>query len=635
MTNRQPTLRDYSRSRAVLIGTWKYFAMPELAAAHNSYRRMSELLTDELCGWPRNRLVHLENVANAGDVHDRLITAFDDVTDVALFYYVGHGQNGHNEELCLALPHTRTEFNRRNATSLQFSAVRQALLSSQATTKIVILDCCFAGQATQVSNSLSVLTEASGKALAATVVEKTFGTRAYTMAAAGAYTPAEYETGGRSPQTYFTKYLVDLVRRGMPGQPAVLMLEPLFQELRDQLAGDGLPLPERRNVDVGGDFAFAYNAAPPEAPRNPEAELARLWATVGGSAITAAGGARPSVAQAPIPIPRPGRRFSRAPAPSPHPIPRLQADQPGATRRSRRGLTVLLATLSLATVLGAMGSWLLTRNSPAAAASASYAFSPIRYADGLVITRGWTVTGHDGSMFTETITAASTTGSALNVSLVEPVLPAARPYLASAHFRPAQPKILAGRELEWQLRVPASGSITVSYLTAVPAGQVSESRLHDWAGPFVKLAAALPGPSGALRLRSLAIHPTRVHLSVGRQAQLTVSGVLANGRKASAGALSGVLWHSGKPSAVTVSSSGKITAVAAGTAQITASAGGISMRITVVVGPARTHPGGDGSSSQPTPSPTSPQPVPGPTHTPEPTSSSRPSTTPTITPPPI
>src|SRR5271156_3031929 len=86
-----PPLRDYSRSRAVLIGTWNYtFLQPVPAAAH-SLRRMADLLTGPLCGWPLDRVLVMPDEPGPGNIPDRLITAYEGV-DVALFYFAGHGQ---------------------------------------------------------------------------------------------------------------------------------------------------------------------------------------------------------------------------------------------------------------------------------------------------------------------------------------------------------------------------------------------------------------------------------------------------------------------------------------------------------------------------------------------------------------
>src|SRR5689334_12335803 len=146
MTDRPP-LHDYTRSRAVVMGTWNYGFLEPVPAAENSMRRMVGLLTGSLCGWPRERVLTLGNEPSPGNLPDQLITAFEGINDVAMFYYVGHGQISLDDQLCLGLVQSRRDPHRRAATSLRFSDVRQALLNSDAATKIVILDCCFAGLA--------------------------------------------------------------------------------------------------------------------------------------------------------------------------------------------------------------------------------------------------------------------------------------------------------------------------------------------------------------------------------------------------------------------------------------------------------------------------------------------------------
>jgi len=591
-------MRDYSGSLAVLIGTWEYTDMPPLVAARNSYLRMTRLLTGPLCGWPSNRLVRLDSGSSPSDVHDRLITALEPVADVALFYYVGHGQIGEGDQLCLALSRTRTEFHRRHATSLTFTAVRQALLNCKATTKIVILDCCFAGQATEPSNSLSAVKED----LATTVADHAFGTGAYTMAAAGAYGTAEYETGGQRPETYFTKYLADLVQHGIPGEPSVLKLEPLFLRLRDNLTAANLPTPVSRNVDAGGDFVFARNAAPPEDQYDPEAEIRRLRA-IAESAPAAAGQ-------------RGAGAVHDAERRSDEPLERAATRTRVTARRTTASRKVLLGAVLGVVASATLAGWLLTRSPEAKgsdATSAGYSFHPVLYADGLRIERSWTLAGRNGSQFTETIKASSTTGSALNVSFQEPTMPAAVRDLASASFAPGPPKILDhGQVLQWKLQVPAKGSIAISYDATVPADGISKNRLQHWAHDFAMRSSSLPKPaSPAVELRSLAIHPQRVHITIGRKKQLSVTGRLSNGQQAPAGALSGIVWQSNDPAAVTVTSSGKIMAVGEGTARISASVGGISVSVYVyVTAPVGHSPGGSvqnpqpGSSGHPTTTPT-------------------------------
>ncbi|THJ37606.1 hypothetical protein [Candidatus Frankia alpina] len=78
------------------------------------------------------------------------------------------------------------------------------------------------------------------------------------------------------PLTQLTRNLVELVDVGLPGRPAQLTLDGIFPDLRDRLALQRLPTPTRMNVQDGGAFVFARNAAPPDTHHDLELEIARL-----------------------------------------------------------------------------------------------------------------------------------------------------------------------------------------------------------------------------------------------------------------------------------------------------------------------------------------------------------------------
>jgi hypothetical protein len=257
--NEVAPLCDYSRSRAVLIGAWDYVHLAPVPAAHNSLERMSGLLTGPLCGWPRQQVEVVRNPRRRDRLPDRLMELFDAVEDVALFYFVGHGQL-YEDELCLALRESPAAGPRRTTVGLPFSDVRATLRACDAQTKIVILDCCFAGRATQPDSTLA--------STATMVIDRTLGTGAVTLAASGAYRTAWFESapGVAAPQTYFTKYLIDVIERGIPGYPRGLPLGPIYARTADSLARDRRPEPTRSVRHDADRFILARNAAEPAVP---------------------------------------------------------------------------------------------------------------------------------------------------------------------------------------------------------------------------------------------------------------------------------------------------------------------------------------------------------------------------------
>ncbi|MGO9782217.1 MAG: hypothetical protein ACLPKE_35515 [Streptosporangiaceae bacterium] len=69
--------RDLSRSRAILIGIGTFAdrkRLPDLPAA-GCVSAMADLLAGELCGWPADRIVTLQDIASPSDLARRIMPA--------------------------------------------------------------------------------------------------------------------------------------------------------------------------------------------------------------------------------------------------------------------------------------------------------------------------------------------------------------------------------------------------------------------------------------------------------------------------------------------------------------------------------------------------------------------------------
>ena len=581
-------LHDYSRSRAVIMGTWRYSALQPVPAARHSWERFTALLAGPLCGWPQDRMLLLPDERSPGDLADRLVTAFEDVTDVALFYYVGHGQIDNEDQLCLALRESRPEPHRRAATSLQWADVRRALSGSKAATKIVILDCCFAAAANRPGSALAGPND--------DVLAKSGGTGAYTMAASNAYGAAWYETDRslRAPQTYFTKYFADIVEAGIADQPARLRLHPVFTAVQERLAADQKPVPESRNVNSASDFEFAYNAAPPQAQRDPESDILRLRQLLAESEARNARTVR-----------RPGN------------------PRPASLRAGRRRAAGVAIGVLVAAVLAVVGLTLLPRSpGTAAAAKATYQFNPSQFADGLTVAREWTLGGTHGVDFAERLTLTNSGGSAVHVDLDEAVPAAIAGDLVSLRLSAGAHLIDDGREIRWPVRVAGHGQAVLGYQATIAPDGVSAARLAGLATAYKPSGPALVIPASSLiRLRSLTIGPGPVRLASGQIKRLAISGTMSNRAKAAASVLSAARWTTANPRVARVNQSGVVTAVAPGTTRITVIIDGVRAWVRVVVTAAAPNPGstyqppGTGATSHP---PVKPSPQPTTTLTPSP-----------------
>jgi hypothetical protein len=311
MTSTSPW-RDYARSRAVLLGAWDYTQLRPVPAARKSLDRMVGLLTGRLCGWPADHVLTLRNVAERGTVPDQLMQVFDGVTDVALFYFVGHGQL-HGDELCLALRESPTNGARRLTTGLPFSDVRAALRECDARTKIVILDCCFSGTATLPDHTLAATDKDK-----VDVIDKASGTGAFTMAASGAYQTAWHEPDESTdiPETYFTKYLIDTIEHGVPDHPEDLSLRVIFDSTEAALVRDRRPRPTRSVRDDADRFVFTRNAA--LLPRTPAKRHTHRQLGLRSPSPTTTLGATPRTQVRPNATP-PAREDTDRPIPAPDP----------------------------------------------------------------------------------------------------------------------------------------------------------------------------------------------------------------------------------------------------------------------------------------------------------------------------
>jgi glycine betaine/choline ABC-type transport system substrate-binding protein len=284
-----PDLPDFSRSRAILIGTSTYQdkEIRPLPAAANSLRGLREILTHpQLCGWPDERITVLHNPVDVRQLVTDLRQWAPDIDDVLLVYFVGHGTITPQGELCLAL--TDTDFTQSDVTGLEYRHVRDVLRNSPARIKIVILDCCYSGRAIEAlcgGENLADVTEVRG---------------AYVITSSdqAAHVPPVKEQADVC--TSFTGELLDLIRTGIPGGPETLSLGLIYSQLRRRLRSGSFPAPNQRGTDTASDFAFTRNAAllpepierfPRPPPRRRRRRLTRRITAAAAVALLVATGA--------------------------------------------------------------------------------------------------------------------------------------------------------------------------------------------------------------------------------------------------------------------------------------------------------------------------------------------------------
>ncbi|WP_284352167.1 beta strand repeat-containing protein [Roseisolibacter agri] len=200
-----------------------------------------------------------------------------------------------------------------------------------------------------------------------------------------------------------------------------------------------------------------------------------------------------------------------------------------------------------------------------------------------------TVDGVSGSA-TVTITAPAPAPAAVASVLVTPPsasVAAGATVQLSTTVRDANGNALTGRTITWSTSNPAIASVSTSgVVTGVAAGAAtitatSEGRSGTAA---ITVTGTAGGGTGVIAVASVAVSPSTLSVVAGGTGQLS-----ATARDASGNALTGrtITWSTSNPAVATVSTAGVVTAVAAGSATISATSEGQtgSAAVTVTAAP--------------------------------------------------
>ncbi|MFD2417237.1 caspase, EACC1-associated type [Amycolatopsis pigmentata] len=231
---------DPARSRAVLIGASRYHdndALPGIPAVRANLTDLAAALGSAPAGTlsPEHCTVVPEPVS-AADIGTAIVTAAAEATDLLLIYYAGHGLVDERGRLHLAL--SSTDPARLRWTALPFDVLREEIVASPATTRVLVLDCCFSGRA------IEAMTSPQGMITGQIDIAGT-----YTITSTTANALSHAPEGARN--TAFTAAMLAVLNTSDP-----LTLDDLFRQVDRHLAAQGLPRPQRRVVNTAGDLAL-------------------------------------------------------------------------------------------------------------------------------------------------------------------------------------------------------------------------------------------------------------------------------------------------------------------------------------------------------------------------------------------
>lgn len=614
-------LHDYRHSRAVILCT---SVRPAEEAARRSAERLASLLTGAMCGWPQDRLMVLDNESQPGDLANTLTETFDDVKDVAFFYYIGPAKVVDGQ---FFITLTQPPGGEPESGSLPLEALTRALANSKAATKVVILDWHFGFVEVLPDDLISALAPSNAYIIGALI-----------EAGRAWFDPDANEF-------YLSKYLCDIIEDGVNGLPPPrLSIELVYSELtrltdqrpldlahrpvpgaaRFELAHNVRRSPQWRDAFKGWLIGVPTRLAAFRATMYAQRTMMRAW---GARRVDRARGfvfARNAVEES----------TKREPGP--------QIEERKKWTRSQISLLVVAACIVFALVAVALKSLLPRSPQPVLPTTTSYSFPARQYSDGLVVTRYWMLSGPDGSELTEQLTVSNISGTVLHLPFKEPI-PAAIVSLRNVQSSPQVPKIIdANHVFEWDISLAGGGHEVITYKAKVPPRGIAYSRIDLMAQRFDIAAAKLPSPGGRkvreVHLRSLMMTVAKIRVTAGKSVRLALTGTMSNDMNASAAVLAMVKWIVEYPEIAKVNAFGKLTGLAPGRTHVTARFGRLSASALIIVKPGAnigtgSAPGNsNGGQTHPGPSSdTPPRSSHPPTSHPPPSSSSPPTITPSHT----
>jgi chaperonin GroEL (HSP60 family) len=244
----------------VLVGVSR-FTDPELydlPSVTNNLGALSAILTDR-DRWhlpPENCVVlgDEQGPVGARDIRAALREAARYAEDLLLVYYAGHGLPLDPGDLVLAT--TDTEPTSPTDRGLPIDDIREIFLENRARYRILVLDCCF-----------------SGRALEHMGLDKATAT----LTSVSATEPGQAPEGAEF--TEFGEHLVNVLRRGIPGDRQMLSLRMIADEIRDRPGAARLA--RLQDSQGAADLLLVRNASRSR-PYQPAVDLTKLAFVVQG-----------------------------------------------------------------------------------------------------------------------------------------------------------------------------------------------------------------------------------------------------------------------------------------------------------------------------------------------------------------
>ena len=259
-----PTLTGKRRALLISTDTYQDSAFGRLTAPAADLEALSAVLADPAIGQYEVEL--LRNSASH-QVSQAIEGFFDEAgrDDLVILYFSGHGIKDDNGRLYLVTTDSRKRRLASTAISTQF--IREQLDHCHSRSKVVILDCCYAGAfpegVIRGDDSVDILNKLSGRGSAVMTATSAIG-----YAIEGSVSPTVTEVNGIAPSV-FTGALIDGLATGSADQDGdgLISIDELYDYVYNKVRD---AVPQQKPGWHGNIEGTLYVATSPRGPRPAE-----------------------------------------------------------------------------------------------------------------------------------------------------------------------------------------------------------------------------------------------------------------------------------------------------------------------------------------------------------------------------
>lgn len=210
---------DPNKTLAILIGIGEYVDFENIGPATRNATDLAGVLQDKsIVGIPKKN-VHTILGGSSAEIKEQLFdltgSARKNGISTLLLYFAGHGYRRTNGDYFLAAQDSKKRLLRVDgSTGIAYKTIQDIILESHIPQRIILLDACYSGQATQGEK-----TDIEGIDLKGS----------YTITASDGHEVAYFDTDQR--YTLFTGELLNILSQGLPLQEEKVSLDKLYAAL--------------------------------------------------------------------------------------------------------------------------------------------------------------------------------------------------------------------------------------------------------------------------------------------------------------------------------------------------------------------------------------------------------------------